>query len=182
VHLFQLAQFSRLGQFRRVLKILDAAALRSSLIHPAVSGDTIGKQPTLFDGHAAWLLAVDVLACFGGQIRGKRVPPIAGSDENRVDIVTFQDVVHISIEDAIVIPIVLIDHLLHSLPTSALQVGGGDHLHIGVLEKSRENVRASVANTDSSKRDAFTWRDRSISSEHVPRDKFWNGKGTCCGN
>ena len=106
------------------------------------------------------------------------MPSITGGDEHGVDIVTGQDVVHVSIENAIAIPVVLVDNLLHPLSTSALQIGGRDHLHIGVQEKSRENVRASVSDTDSSKCDAFTWRDRSISSEHVRGDYVWNRKGT----
>ena len=108
------------------------------------------------------------------------MPAIAGSDENGVDIITFQNVDHVTIDNAIGIPVVLVDHLLHPLSTSALQVGGRDHLHIGVGEKSRENVRASVSDTDSSKRNSFTWRDRSISSEHMPGDDMWNRNGTCC--
>ena len=107
------------------------------------------------------------------------MPPISGGDENGIDIVAFQNVVHISIEDAIAILIMLVDHRLHTLSTCALQIGRRDHLHIRVLEKSRENIRAPVSNTDASKRDAFTWRNRSISSEHVPRDKHRNGKGAC---
>jgi hypothetical protein len=180
VNLFQLAKFSGMGQVCRQLKILNAAALRAGLIHSAISGDTVGKHPTLFDGHTAWFLTVDIFTRFGGQDRSKRMPAIAGRDENGVDVVTFQDVVHISIDNTIVIPVVLVDHRLHSLATSALQVGGSDHLHIGILEKPRKNVRASVSDTDSSKRNSFTWRDRSISSEHVGGDNVWNRERTCC--
>ena len=68
MNLLQFAKFSGMGQVRRQLKILNAAALRTGLIDSAISSDTVGKHPTLFDGHTAWLLAVDIFTCFGGQV------------------------------------------------------------------------------------------------------------------
>ena len=96
-----------------------------------------------------------------------------------VDIVSFQDVVHIPIENAIVISVVLVDHLLHPFSTGSLQVGVGDHLYIGVRQKSRQNVRASISDTDSAERDSFTRRDGSVFSEHASREELWNRDGTC---
>jgi hypothetical protein len=74
---------------------------------------------------------------------------------------------------------VLVDHRLYPFSAGSLQVGVGDELHIGVRQKTRQNVGASISDTDSAERDSFTRRDGPVCSEHPSREDVWNGDGTC---
>ena len=131
------------------------------------------------DRHRAGFLAEHVHAGLHRHYRSGRMPAITRGDQNGVDIVPVQYVVHFPIENAIGIAVVLVDHRLDSFSTSALQVGIGDELHIGVRQKSRQNVRASISDTDSAERDSFTRRDCSVFSEHASREDLRNCDGAC---
>ena len=64
----------------------------------------------------------------------------AGHEVHCVDVIAFQDVIHLSIENAIRVSVMLVDHRLHAFSTRTLQVGIGHHLHVGIRQESRENV------------------------------------------
>ena len=164
-------------QARRKLEVLDAATLRARLVDSAVSGDSIGEHPALFDRHTAWLFAVDILPRFRGNERGKGMPAVAGGDKNGVDVVSPENGLHVPVEHAIGVPVVFVDHLLDPFAAAALQVGVGDHLHIGVEQEPREVLSASIADSDAAESDSFTRRHSAVFSERASRNPLWNCGG-----
>jgi hypothetical protein len=48
------------------------------------------------------------------------MPAVARGDQNGVDIIPLEDVIHFAIELAITISIVLVDHLFYTFSTGAL--------------------------------------------------------------
>ena len=92
----QAPQLAAVGQVRGVLKVVHAAPLGARLKHASVAVDPVRQRLDFGNGQAARLLAVDVLARFGGQQRSQRVPVVAGGDQHRVDVRPGQQFANIS--------------------------------------------------------------------------------------
>jgi hypothetical protein len=83
--------------------------LGARLIDGAVLAGHVDQLAPLANRQADRFLAVDVLARLGGEHGSGRVPAVAGGNEDRVNILTREQIAKIREIEAILIAIVLVD-------------------------------------------------------------------------
>ena len=67
---------------------------------------------TLLNGHAEWLLAVDVLACLGRRDGDHSVPVILRRDADGIDVFASEHVAKVAVRAAVVVSVLLVHNAL----------------------------------------------------------------------
>ncbi len=148
-----LAELAAVGKLHGLLEVRHAAALGAGLEDAAEMAHRVGQVLAIGDGQPAGFLAVHILARLGREHRGRRVPAVAGGDQDGVDIGPGQQLAEIAIENAIVVLVVAVDQLLSRLAAAGLNVGDGHNLHVALGEHALEVISASGADADHPQRD-----------------------------
>ena len=85
----------------RQLEIRYASTLRSRLEDTLMLLDRIIELLTLHDIHGTRLLAIDILARSGSFDGCRGMPAVAGSDDDRVDVITLQHSRHVVVNHTV---------------------------------------------------------------------------------
>jgi hypothetical protein len=164
------AELAARRQLDRVDEIRHVAPLRAGLIHPSFAADRVRERAAFGDRHRAGLLAVDVLAGFRRDGGCRRVPAVAGGDEDRVDVFSRQQLVQVGVHGAVFVAVLRVRHAFHELAALFPNVTDRDELHIVVGEHVAEDVLPSRPDTDRAEDDPFARRDRAVFAEELCRD------------
>src|SRR5690348_13099173 len=82
----QLAQFAAARKLESLHEIRAVSALRPCLIDAAEAEERVCQRAALGNGHRAWLFAIDVFARLRRHHGKQRMPAVARSDEQSVDV------------------------------------------------------------------------------------------------
>ena len=147
----ELAELPAVDQFHGLLEIGDAAALGAGLEDPLRAVDGVGQLLAGGDGDAARLLAIDVLAGFGGQDRGRRVPAVAGGDQHGVDVLAVEQFAEVAVKLAVLVAVVLVHQRLAGLAPLGLHVGNRHAADIRERQHRLQVVGAARTDADDSR-------------------------------
>ncbi len=76
-------------------EITDAASLGACLEYPFVLQDFLIQLAALLHVHGTRFFAIDILPGAGGIDGRGRVPAVAGGDDDRIDVITCQQIAHV---------------------------------------------------------------------------------------
>jgi hypothetical protein len=164
-----------LRQADRLLEIGNASALRACLEDPFRPLHRFCESLAEFDGKPTGLFAVHVFARFGCQHGCGRMPPIACSNEDRVDIFAIQQLAKVTVEFAVVVFVLFIYKLFTSVAAAGLHIRDSDALHIRELENRAEIIRTARPDSNDPECDFVVRSNCSTSSKNVGRDYHWQG-------
>ena len=159
-----------------LLKIGDAAALRSGLKDPSGPLHRIGQLLAIRDRQAAGLFAVNVLAGLGRHHRCGGMPAIAGRDQHGVDVLAVEQLAEVAIEFAVLVSIVFVDQSLARIAAARLHVGDRDAPHVGQTKHRLQVVRAAGTDADHPERDSSRWARRAVPAQDVRRHDRWQSE------
>jgi len=165
-----LAQPPAAGHLDAEHEVGFAESLRAGLIDPAVLPGGVHHRLPLRDGHARGLLAVDVLAGAHGHDRGRRVPSIAGRDDQSVNVGALgKKLTHVAVDGTIVASVVGVDEFLDRLPPRLLGITHGDEADILLGQHPLDDVRSAPADADTAEHDLLARRNRTVPAQHRGR-------------
>jgi hypothetical protein len=148
-------ELATVSPFDCLLKVCNASSLGARLEDSFVTVHRIGELLASPDGDAAWLLAVDIFASFGGEDGGSRVPAIARGDKYGIDIFAREQLAQIAIEDTVLIAVGFIDQFLTRFTSRSLHIRDRDAADILHGKDSSEVVFASRSDPDDAQLDAI---------------------------
>jgi hypothetical protein len=175
VYRSQPPQFAAPGEPDRELERVLVLSLCTRLVDHAVPSHVVCHRVGFVDRHRAGLLDVQVLAGLCRPHRHQPVPPVAGRDQQRVDVWPCKDLCRIAVHFAVVVLVIAVDRALYHFASILANVGDADKPHSLIAEQHPEVCHSPIADTDATDDDLVDW---SVVAHHYRSELA----GTRCGD
>ena len=105
------------------------------------------------------------------------MPAVSGRDDDRVDVVAFQDAGHVVVGNTICVPVMLVGLAFDRVSPLFLWIGNRDELTVLLLEETGEDLLTSSSEPDTAQNNSVAWSDDSIFTERTGRNNGGHADG-----